>query len=184
MNTVRSNTFCVRPFSSLYIATDGSFRFCCGDSYPEISQKYNITNTDLSELWNSSYYKKIRAELLYNIIPRSCKSRCFHIKYKNEFIVAPPRRLIDEHNQRKLSLGPVKYDSYSDFNPTMGLDTITFIELWFSNKCNLKCRMCNPTYSNQLYDEWNDIPHVTKINSMETYDWTNPLMRGIIYLIF
>ena len=175
MNTIKSNTFCVRPFSSLYIATDGSFKFCCADTHVEIPRKFNITNTNLLELWNSSYHQKIRYELLNNIVPKSCKAKCFHTKHKEEFMLVKPRRLLDEHNQRKLILGNLNQNTSKDFTPIMSLEPIISIELSFSNKCNLKCRMCSPKFSDQLYDEWNSIPHVTKIDYTSIPDWTESI---------
>jgi len=150
---LQSSVFCSRPFTSLYIATDGTFRFCCVETHStleSISLKQNITNTDLSELWNSFTYANFRSKFLNEIKPEAC-SNCFKLPQKScdgkHYQSKVARRFFDRH------LG-IDFENY---DTNMDLSSITFIELWFSNKCNLKCRMCNPKHTNQLVDEWNDI---------------------------
>lgn len=57
----------------------------------------------------------------------------------------------------------------------MSFEPIISIELSFSNKCNLKCRMCSPKFSDQLYDEWENIPHVAKVDYTIIPDWTESI---------
>ena len=150
---LESSVFCSRPFTSLYIATDGTFRFCCVETHnslESVSLKKNITNTDLYELWNSFAYQNFRSKFLNNIQPDACIN-CFKLTQKScdgkHYQSNGARRFFDSQ------LGM----NFQNYNPTMDLSSITFIELWFSNKCNLKCRMCNPKHTNQLVDDWNDI---------------------------
>lgn len=144
----QSKTFCTRPFTSLYIGVDGKFKFCCADMYSKtnesISDQLHITKTNLLDVWNSDTYKSIRYKLLNGIEPKVCV-KCF--QKPNDGTAHGARRTVD------WQLGA----DYPYYNVEMGLESVTFIELWFENKCNLKCRMCNPYSSNQIIPEWNDI---------------------------
>ena len=175
-----SKIFCTRPFTSLYVGVDGKFKFCCVDNWyhgPDeaIPQTLHIATADLCSIWNSPQYRLIRLKLLNEIQPKTCM-KCFH--GPNDGVIHGARRPIDSQ------LGP----NYSNYKDIMALDSITFIELWFENKCNLKCRMCNPYNSNQLIEEWNGIissneymktrhqPFTQEdINSLSNRNWTeNP----------
>lgn len=146
-NRNESKTFCTRPFTSLYVGVDGKFKFCCVDNWYQgadeaIPSNLHITTTNLLELWNSPQYRLIRLKLLNELQPKICM-KCFH--GPNDGVIHGARRPVDSQ------LG----SNYNNFKDIMGLESITFIELWFENKCNLKCRMCNPYNSDQLIAEWN-----------------------------
>lgn len=148
INNDKSRTFCTRPFTSLYVGVDGKFKFCCADHHNKtnesIPDNLHITTTNLLDIWNSEVYKSIRYKLLNGIEPKIC-NKCFQTP--NDNVAHGARRTVD------FQLG----EEYPFYKVEMGLESITFIELWFENKCNLKCRMCNPYSSNQIIPEWNGI---------------------------
>jgi hypothetical protein len=174
---LQSSVFCSRPFTSLYIATDGTFKFCCVETYSyeeSVSPNNNIRNTDIFELWNSKVYRDFRSKFLNEIKPKACKN-CFQFLQKpcdgKQYQSNGARRLFDDQ------LGM----NFQDYNDIMNLNSITFIELWFSNKCNLKCRMCNPYHTNQLIDEWNNIiasnSHMQKLHPFINYNTKKELEK-------
>ena len=172
MNKPHSNSFCSRPFTSFYVSTSGRIQFCCANNSIEIPPDTNIIETDLYALWNSNYFQTIRRKLLENQIPAGCERQCFSVKLQSGYVDRSPRKNLLQHNQHRLSIGNTKLDAYNTFNASMSLSSITFIELWFSNKCNLQCRTCNPSCSDQLFAQWKHIPHVDQSLTNYSYDWT------------
>ena len=114
----------------------------------------------------------MRHKLLNEQIPKLCKD-C-HFTEKSHL----------QKNIRFAEGSRTRFDNYlgvdfTDYSSIMRLEHITFIELWFSNKCNLKCRMCSPKHSDQLLQEWPGIINSVKDSkdlfpTVETpdLDWT------------
>lgn len=56
---------------------------------------------------------------------------------------------------------------------------LVWIELSFSNRCNLRCRMCSPFYSTNWYKDWLDVeeylyPKIPGSHDVETFIKENP----------
>lgn len=141
-NYWESSVFCARPFFSIVVDSDASFRFCC-ESITNIKEKsekinqYLITKNFIKDVWNSLEEQTIRQKLIDEIWPESC-FRCSNFKGTTGARLNVP--INNSYPSKKISL-----------------DNLKFIEFRFSNLCNLACRMCNPGCSNMLYDEWNDM---------------------------
>lgn len=166
---LKSN-FCVRPFISMYIEVDGSFRFCCVDqskSYEKLPSHYKISNTNPIDIFNNKQYQLIRTKLIADMIPETC-IKCFHSNIQSELVSGP-----------RIPVSNRKVEKIKQYSTIMNIKTMNFIELWFENKCNLKCRMCSPYYTNQLIEEWSGI--INSNNFMkknyvkfddQNYNWT------------
>ena len=125
------------------------------------------------ELWNSIHYQEFRSKLLTEKKSNICK-KCYSVpslSFSGTKNVEGARTIFDDR------LG----SSFTDYSIFSNLNQVTFIELWFSNKCNLKCRMCNPKHSNQLIKDWNSVVDSTKDSKYFSYledkllpekDWT------------
>lgn len=125
------------------------------------------------ELWNSIYYQEFRSKLLTEKKSNICK-KCYSVPslfFSGTKNVEGARTIFDD------KLG----SSFTDYSIFSNLNQVTFIELWFSNKCNLKCRMCSPKHSNQLIKDWNSVVDSTKDSKYFSYledillpekDWT------------
>lgn len=148
-----SKTFCVKPFNEIYIGVDGKFKFCCVDSgrfLESIPADFDISNTEIVEVFNNHNYQYMRLMLLNDKIPDTCK-KCFY-NDDGSSTQGPRIDLLNAFKAYGKKQNQQEY--YQEFKNLMSVKNIQNIELWFENKCNLKCRMCNPYCSDQLVDEW------------------------------
>jgi len=166
---ITSNTYCSIPFSSVDVATDGSYRICCVIDWSNSeaismnlikdnngnSQK--IFDKKPSEIFNSREYLTVRKLMLDNKKPKMCKS-CFdreeNVKSYNE--ISSRKRYNRTNNQDS-------FDSNQDI--LLDVKKIRRLFIRMGNLCNLKCRMCNPYSSSLWVDDWNDMVKKTNMLS-------------------
>jgi MoaA/NifB/PqqE/SkfB family radical SAM enzyme len=104
----------------------------------------NVNDKPLKEIWNSDKLKEIRLAMLDNKQHKSCnwcyvKERDFGSSFRFDF---------NEKYGNDLSLvNSTKEDG------TVEKMQMRYIDIRFSNLCNLKCRMCGPTFSSQIAAE-------------------------------
>ena len=146
-------TFCPLPWVHLSTRSDGVGRLCCKtDESPLRDDKGQLAfwkgAINLSSYFNSEDYKKIRLQMLNGERPAKCAS-CFDQEDHGG------------HSYRKLSLHKYQNRKLIDFmientNPDGSIDRPRFLylDMPLGNKCNLKCRMCNPGFSYILGKDW------------------------------
>ena len=157
-DTPEYNVFCSLPWNHVSTNADGSLRMCCQMITDHSEAPYgsllddfgNIitTDDDLSTKRNAPAWKNIRKQMLQGIDPEICKlctneenngigSKRDWSKIKYPGIYAQALELTQED-------GSIKDEDFP----------ITYYDLRFGNKCNLKCRSCGPTDSNLWYEDW------------------------------
>ena len=154
------DNFCPIPWNHVSTNADGTHRMCCQHILKETGRG-RITNTegnllsdkdDLYENRNAPEWKQIRKEFINGLRPEACKL-CWD---EEENGIGSRRQWIcntyfDDHDE---FITKVKWETKED--GTINPDTfpITYWDLRFGNKCNLKCRSCGPTDSDQWYDDY------------------------------
>lgn len=138
------SNFCIRPFNSIVVSTDGSLTPCC-----RIKQKnFNIKTNTVKEYWNNEYLSQLRKKFLDNEKPKECK-HCW-----------------DQENQKLQSYRMESNFEYKVFFKTkyeknlklLKKDNLEYpedIELSVTNVCNLACQMCTGKDSSKLLIENN-----------------------------
>jgi len=63
------------PIRNIYIRADGNVRFCCDDYYCEVKLG-NVNQSNLIDIWNSPFYKKIRNEIRRGIFNLEICKKC------------------------------------------------------------------------------------------------------------
>ena len=122
-----SDTFCVSPFLSCYVGTENNLSPCCINQLTDINAEKNLLKT-----YNHPKLRELRKSLINGIKHDSCTT-C----WKNESIGLPSLR--EEQNRLfKKYLGEIKKNLNEDF--TVSKLNIKYLDVRFSNKCNLKCR--------------------------------------------
>lgn len=128
-----TSTLCLVPFSSLHLAPDGSLRLCSSNLNKMFS---NEEITTLDEMWSHERFQTLRQEMLDNKKPQACDSACY------------------AQEARGLYSKREKYNSAKDSdykNKDIDLDVVSprlrYLDIAFSNVCNLKCVMCTSHYS-------------------------------------
>ena len=117
--------------------TDGSELLCC---VAKNSEKYNLNDHTVKEIWNSEHWKDARKKMLAG----EKVSACDHC-YKEEAAGIRSHR-INENVLWTRELGKEKIDSLIEATQedgTLDEDLIT-LDLRLGNTCNLQCVMCRP----------------------------------------
>lgn len=177
MNDVPKN-LCIIPWVHLANRAAGSFRPCCNTTIevPKDDQQdvYRYDNCNVEEYWNSSYMRELRNQFLNNEQPEIC-SKC----WDNEAAgITSMRQSKFDYWYHDLGLESEINDTieYSKINDGHVNIQPMFLDLKLGNLCNLKCRMCDQTSSNQFIkdmDEVASIPHLAKFKANKTDQWYN-----------
>ena len=159
MNECNKNILCPIPWMSQSLRANGDIRVCCqaqhgptgGILKDEDGNIYNARNADLKETRNSPLSKEIRKYMMEGKWHPECK-RC-----QTEDEAGMRSRQFYE-NEVWIDHGPLTWAEllkHTKEDGTIDTDEIdcSFYDVRFGNLCNLKCRMCGPTDSNQWYDE-------------------------------
>ena len=146
------SSFCIKPFNSALIDTNGTLRTCC-QTKPTSSEfknnrQYNIKNDTIDEWWNSDYLKYLRQSFLQDKRIREC-DYCW--KLENQGLSS----LRTTSNYLHKSIFKNKYERNLKL---IGKDALAYpedVEIHITNLCNLKCQMCSGENSSRLLIENN-----------------------------
>ena len=139
---LNNNTFCMLPWIHMHIWPTGSTYPCC-----LAENNFVIGNTNKSsfmELWNSDRMRELRRNMLDNKPTSGC-SRC----YEHEDNGAPSMR-------KDMNRGYAHHYNRTELtHPDGSLDEIymAYMDIRFSNICNMKCRTCGPELSSLWVDD-------------------------------
>lgn len=133
-------TFCVAPWSCLYVDSDNTIVPCCQFKNP---RKYKTKN--LEEYFYSDQMKQVRKDLLNGVKNKSCE-KC----WLDEEAGGDSLRQI--YNR---TLGLFGDSSMKEQIKEPKVENIRSFDLTLGNLCNLKCTMCSPHLSSQMLAEVN-----------------------------
>ncbi len=164
-NLLRSDIFCILPWVSLHVGTTGNLCLCCRSNYKE----YFLA--DINDLETLGVYDFVKLRSLRRKIIDGKKIPQCQKCYKTE-----------KNNGESLRLSFLKRENLNYFRQALGYKNIeemlndiydkngawdkppVYLDLKPSNKCNLRCRMCGPSSSDQASRN-NSKP--TKLNWMD-----------------
>ena len=135
--STKKETFCLAPWYSIFLDSNGKISPCCKFKDPHYSYK------QIEEYFHSPDLTKVRKDLLGGIKNTNC-NRC----WKDEEAGGDSLRLI---TNRTIALHSEINLQEQINNPTTS--NIKSFDLTLGNLCNLKCVMCNPRFSSQLLAE-------------------------------
>ena len=152
------DSFCVLPWVHAATNSNGSIRACCQMIYGDDEIPYgNITKDDGTPLTgaddieqhrNAVAWKKLRSTMLEGKRHNTCKlcwdEEANKIESKRQQCNAIYNADIETMLDNTLPDGTIKSDDFP----------IKYWDLRFGNKCNIKCRTCGPTDSDQWYADW------------------------------
>lgn len=129
---------CILPWTYLELLPIGIVHPCC--SNPIVLG--DIKKSSIDEIWNSDNMKKLRLRMLEDDLPDTC----WHCKF------------LEKHGQVSLreKYNEVLKDSFETIEENTNSDGSlkeVKIEAWdfrLSNKCNFKCRICQPMLSSSI----------------------------------
>ena len=134
------NLQCTWSYNDLFIGTRNNVAQCCMQGKGWDAPDWN-TITNLNE-WYANFepFIEVRNQHLKNIQNIECK-RCWNYENKN----IPSSRIRTNGKQ------------IEDFGSLPVVPEVKRIELRFSNKCNLRCRMCDGNSSSQIQNLVNEL---------------------------
>lgn len=135
-----SPTFCILPWIHLMVHPFDHVQPCCNS--PEVLG--NTKTQTLAQAWNSSNMKRIRQSMISGAYHPAC-SKC----YENE------RHSEQSARNRVNKEFPQYFDLVDLTNSDGSLDTfdLKYIDIRYSNICNLRCRTCSHHASSRWYSD-------------------------------
>lgn len=137
------DNFCILPWIHMHIWPNGSVYPCCmSDTDQGLG---NINDMPIDEVINSEEFKTLRKQFMNGEKPDMC-TRCFELE-----------DTADTWTLRKSSLETFKHylplaeDTHED--GTIDDFKMRYMDIRFSNLCNMKCRTCGPELSSKWYDD-------------------------------
>ena len=148
---IMSNAICAFPWVHMSADQQGEMIICC-NTYDRTTIKNNEGKvwrlqdiTDPLEYFNSNYYKKVRLDMLNEKEPDACK-KCYDIEKNGGRSIR--QNSLDEHDMIDLvNKTNIETGELAEL-------TLSYVHFMWGNKCNLKCKMCDPHSSNQLIEEF------------------------------
>jgi MoaA/NifB/PqqE/SkfB family radical SAM enzyme len=131
MKKVPYYSYCTNPWEEFILHADLSYSPCCFG--PKVGKIGSVEEID--EVWNGETIRKIRQDLLHGIVNPMCTD-------------CPRYKIILNRTQVEVE------DDWTHPYPTDYSPAIKRLNLLITEKCNLKCIMCNATdvYPNRLTD--------------------------------
>lgn len=163
MNEITRSTWCPLPWMSLNVRNNGDVRVCCnantsqgqGLVADDNGSLYNLGHDSLQDFRNAKLMRDIRLAILNNQYHPAC------IRCEREDAAGMESRRIWENKiwEHVITEDHARQTTAADGTISIENYPLRYADLRFGNLCNLKCRMCGPTDSNQWYDDhvavWN-----------------------------
>lgn len=137
------DTFCIAPWTEIHFGVSKEVMPCC--TYTRYNPFGNLNDTDdIEEIYNSENAKTLRKKLFNGEKVKECNS-CWK---QEKLSKATSYRQF--HND---FYGKYLDEALENTNEDFSLKTISpkRLDIRFDNKCNLKCRICNSTFSTSWY---------------------------------
>jgi radical SAM protein with 4Fe4S-binding SPASM domain len=140
-----SKHFCVLPWIHFHSWPNGNVMPCCiADSEKPVGKIKS--DESIIEMMNSEDFKRLRRDMLEDKPSDECK-RCYDLELLGTWTMR------QSHNKRR---GFEYIDMIEATNPDGSIDNfeMRYMDIRFSNLCNMKCRSCGPACSSQWAEEY------------------------------
>ena len=143
MKKIDTSVVCLMPWIHTHIWPNGDAFPCCMSDSREIFG--NVNRQPLQALMNNEKYRTIRKQMINGEKPTAC-SRCYELEDS-----------ADSWTLRKNSLQSFKHHlpliDETDYDGTITNFKMRYMDIRFSNLCNMRCRTCGPSLSSSWYDD-------------------------------
>ena len=143
MKKIDTSVICLMPWIHTHIWPNGDAFPCCMSDSREIFG--NVNRQPLQALMNNEKYRTIRKQMINGEKPTAC-SRCYELEDS-----------ADSWTLRKNSLQSFKHHlpliDETDYDGTITNFKMRYMDIRFSNLCNMRCRTCGPSLSSSWYDD-------------------------------
>lgn len=146
MKSQKGKHFCILPWVHLQMSPNGKIHSCCQTTF---RQSLGDANTQtLEEVWKGDAFEQLRKRMLNDERIEECKLCYLHEE-------------LGHHSLRTLS-----NEEYSDVDTSVLRNPI-YLDLRLDNKCNFKCRSCNPVYSSRWKSDFEKLRPDLPVNHNE-----------------
>ena len=172
----KSKHFCMMPWVHMHLWPAGYTYPCCM-SDPDLPIG-NTQSQSLQEIWNGEELRKIRLNMLQDKPSPECR-RCYEL---------------EENGMSTLRTGSIqnyahhwnKVEATAD-DGSAGDVNMAYLDIRFSNLCNLKCRSCGPQFSSSWFEDHKQIygkldhPKILKVRDdmLDFMDELDPLLESV-----
>ena len=152
----KSNTICPLPWIHVTTSPMGAFRPCCNTQLKLEHEGKRVDMRDgetFESVLHGPAMDKIRNQMLNGERPSVCKP-CYEVEDLG----------VKSYRQNYI-------DNFSDiveFKNNEPVSLLRYFDLKFETTCNIRCRMCDPGSSNQI---WEDIKLLKDSNSTLPVNW-------------
>ena len=184
MSLLDNKSFCAKLWTHLHLYSTGDVRACCvmvGDK-----NVGNLETNSLKEIWNSPKMMQYRKDMLEGKKINACM-KCWS---KEEAGTVSYRMDYNSYYKDRLD----KITANTDKNGFEHNFNIISWDIRFSNKCNFKCRMCNPGASSswvqdaiKLTDNKEEIKRLVTLENVEgksSIDFLKENIEKVEYIYF
>lgn len=143
-----NTAFCILPWLHMHVWPNGNAYPCCiADSDEPFG---NVKESSIGQVWNDEKYKQLRRAML-NGEKLDCCRRCYELEHSTNIWT-----LRKNHN---MWYGDKHFDLVEKTNEDGSLDEqrMVYLDIRFSNICNMKCRSCGPELSSQHAKEFKEM---------------------------
>ena len=188
---MNKDVFCIHPWSAITINPQGDFRVCCfsgensgveyfdhnivvnnnrGLANDDNEKRMNVLTTPLTNVLNSKIHKEIRKHQIENKRHPACNI-CWGrddaaeemTKKTGKYVSSNSMRIADSFGKKfDINLSQENFKTSDD--GTLDFPVLLSLDIRFDNLCNMKCIMCQPTYSNLWYEDWIKLHNTTTFN--------------------
>jgi len=143
-NVEESKGFCILPWIHLHAWPDKRVLPCCvADSQMPVS---NTDKDSVLDIMNSPRFKEIRLEMLQDKKIPECK-RCYSLEEYGIWSLRQSNNRRRFESVRDVIESTEKDGSINSFK-------MKYLDIRFSNLCNMKCRTCGPACSSRWAEEF------------------------------
>jgi MoaA/NifB/PqqE/SkfB family radical SAM enzyme len=177
-NIPTSKTFCPYPWLHVMTQPSGSVSWCCiaSDKFKKDDGEFvNLANGDrIEDVWNSNHMKQIRQQMLDGERVEGCDP-CYDLG--NMGFPTYRENFIDDwlgHNAQAEEVA--RRIEVSKTNGYVVEEPPLYLDFRLGTMCNLKCRMCQPQNSSQIFKEFTNIEAEDPIAGRflkENFTWGN-----------
>ena len=141
------NTYCRLPWNHLFLFPDGAAKLCClaSGTVNDAGQPLSVNLQTIDQIRNSPYMLEIRRKMATGEPVEEC-SGCYESEQRINwsYRIASNDQWLPPHQTVEAAIEEARLSRYVVAEPP------AFIQLNLGNLCNLKCRMCNSTFSSQI----------------------------------
>lgn len=175
-NYMNNKTFCMLPWTHLHLWPAGTTYPCCM-SDPDLPVG-NTQEQSLQEIWNGDKMKQLRLNMLADKKSPECR-RCYELEENGMWTLRKSSNENFKHHKDKVIA--------TDRDGSAGNVNLAYMDIRFSNLCNLKCRSCGPQFSSSWFEDHKalngepDHPKILKVRDdmLNFMDELDPLLASV-----